>query len=406
MTTSPRRRPCSPTLLAASALLPLLSAPAWAEGNPYYLGAALTVTQDSNVRRAREGSEQSDTITAAGVRLGVDQALGRGRLVLDGSANSNRYSRAADLNHVDYALLGRLDWATVERLSGTVAVNGAQQLYRDSARADQARTVVRSEGISAQAALGVVTRLSFEAGVSASRVRYDNTLYRASDHDQKSAFGGLRFAPSPDLSLRTRLRRTDIDYPTYSSIGANTVRRNELELGTTWRPSGASTLDAQLSRARDTHSIVAGRNFDSWTGGVSWNWRASGKTGVGLSLKRESSVGSYGDYGLPGLDTGEAKLRTAVNLNTSWEATGKIRLTAGLGYARRNLDGAFSTSASQPTTDTTSTASIGMVYTLLRNVELGCSVAHENRSVGNEVSTLTYPDSDTLVRCYGEVVLR
>ena len=109
MTTSPRRRPCSPTLLAASAVLPLLCAPAWAEGNPYYLGAALTVTQDSNVRRAREGSEQSDTITAAGVRLGVDQALGRGRLVLDGSANSNRYSRAADLNHVDYALLGRLD---------------------------------------------------------------------------------------------------------------------------------------------------------------------------------------------------------------------------------------------------------------------------------------------------------
>ncbi|MBK6716059.1 MAG: outer membrane beta-barrel protein [Burkholderiales bacterium] len=184
------------------------------------------------------------------------------------------------------------------------------------------------------------------------------------------------------------------------------MRRNELEIGSTWRPSGASTLDAQLSRARDTHSIVAGRNFDSWTGGLSWNWRASGKTGVGLSLKRESSVGSYGDYGLPGLDTGEAKLRTAVNLNTSWEATGKIRLTAGLGYARRNLDGAFSTAASQPTTDTTSSASIGMVYTLLRNVELGCSVAHENRSVGNEASTLTYPYSDTLVRCYGEVFLR
>lgn len=406
MTTFRCRHLPLPAVLALTGLLPLAQLPALAEGNPYYLGAALTVTQDSNVRRAREGAEQSDTITAAGVRLGVDQELGRGRLVLDASANNNRYSRASDLNHVDYSLLGRLDWATVERLSGTVAVNGSQRLYRDSARSEQTRTVVRSEGISAQAALGVVTRLSFEAGVSASRVDYDNHLYRASNHDQTSFFGGLRFSPSPDLSLRTRLRRTELDYPSYSSAGGNNVRRNELEIGSTWRPSGASTLDAQLSRVRDTHSIVVGRNFDSWTGGLSWNWRATGKTGIGLALRRESSVGSYGDYGLPGLDTGEAKVRTAVNLSTAWEATGKVRLTAGLGYARRSLDGAFSTAASQPTTDATTTASIGMVYALLRNLELGCSLSRESRTVGNENSTLTYPYNDTLVRCYGEVFLR
>ena len=103
---------CGGPLAAASLsllCLALLARTAHAEGNPYYLGASLGVTSDSNVRRARDGQETSDTVTAGGLRAGVDQSLGRSRLVVDLSADSKRYSRADEYNHTAYNLLGRLD---------------------------------------------------------------------------------------------------------------------------------------------------------------------------------------------------------------------------------------------------------------------------------------------------------
>lgn len=406
--------PTTPQLLRVPTLAPLClclltMGAAHAESNPYYLGASLGVTSDSNVRRARDGAEQSDTIASGGLRAGIDQPMGRSRLVVDLAANHNQYNRLKDYNHSDYSLLGRLDWETVERLSGTFAADARQSLYRDTSRADTSRNLLRSEGLSFQARLGVVTMWSFDAGLSANRSRYSSAAYRSANLDQQSVNAGVRFAPSADLSTRLTLRHTNARYPEYSATQADKVKRDDIELGATLRASGASTLDARISRTSESHSVVTQRDLNSWTGAMSWNWQASGKTGIGLTLSRDSTVGAYGDLGLPVNDTSDARLRNMLTLRTQWEASSKIRLNATVAYARRTLDDALATAVSgvtQVTTDTTTTVGLGLAYQPLRNLELGCGVNWENRTVSNELSTLTYPYSDTSFNCYGQVFLR
>lgn len=404
---SPERLFPRATLLSL-AVLAILSACAEgvrAEANPYYLGAHFGVTSDDNVLRERDGSERSDTVTAVGLRAGVDQPLGRSRLLLDLAGNQNRYSRLSEYNHADYNLLGRLDWETIERLSGTVVAESRQSLYRDTSRVDTERNLARTTGLSLQARLGVVTMWSFDAGVAANRTRYSSAAYRTANYDQRAISGGLRFAPSPDIAARLGLRRTDAKYPDYG----DDVGRNDVELGLTLRPSGASSFDAHVSRTRESHTRLTIRDKSGWTGSLGWNWQASGKTSIGLRVSRDSAVGSYSDLGLSDSEAGDSTQRTAISLKTQWEATSKIRLDARLEYARRTLDNALTSSAtgvSQSTRDNTTTAHFGVTYQLLRNVDLGCGVTWTDRSVSNELSTLTYPYSDTSVNCYGQVFLR
>ncbi|MCK6423853.1 MAG: hypothetical protein L6Q75_02035 [Burkholderiaceae bacterium] len=390
-------------------VLACVGAAVQAETSPYYLGANLGVTSDSNVRRARDGQEQRDTITTAGLRAGIDQPLGRSRLLVDLSADHRRYNRVREYDHTDYSLLGRLDWATVERLSGNLVATANQTLYQDTSRADTQRTLLRNEGLSAQARLGVVTRLTFEAGAAANRNRYSSSTYRSSNLDQTSYNAALVWAPSPDLSTRLGLRHTDARYPEYSAAGANDVDRDDVNLGLVWRPSGASTLDATLARTRESHSRARQRDGSSWTGALGWTWQASGKSSIGLRVSRDSTVGSYGEAGLAYSDASDARMRDSVTLSTGWQATSKVRLDARIGYARRTLDAALKVpgdTLTQTTRDRTTTASLGVNYELLRNLELGCSLSWENRGVSNELSSLTYAYSDNSLGCYAQAFLR
>ncbi|MBP8272702.1 MAG: hypothetical protein KAX42_12585, partial [Sphaerotilus sp.] len=96
---------------------------AHAETSPYYIGASQRFTHNSNVFYNTDASARSDTISSTGVRLGLDQPISRQRLSASLSANVNRYSKLDALNNTDYALETRLDWQTVDRLSGNVTLS-------------------------------------------------------------------------------------------------------------------------------------------------------------------------------------------------------------------------------------------------------------------------------------------
>jgi len=389
--------------------LAILAGAAQAEANPYYLGGSLGVTSDSNVKRAREGYESSDTITSAGLRAGVDQPLGRGRFLADLSANQNQYSRTSDYNYTGYSLQSQLDWESLERLSGTIAANASQSLYRDTLNADASRNLLRTAGISAQARMGVVTMWTLEGGLAASNKRFSSASYRYSNLDQHAVNGGLRFAPTPMLSVALTLRRTDARYPNFSASQADNLTRNDLELSSTLHASAASTFDVRLSRTRENHSVITVRDYNYWTGSLGWDWKVSGKTKLGLSFSRDSAVGSYGDLGLPVADTTDARIRNIYRLRGEWEATSKVRLNSTVAYSHRTLDNALTSllsGVSQSTTDTTTTANLGLTYQAMRNLEFSCGLNWERRAVSNELTTLTYPYSDTSINCNTLIFLR
>jgi hypothetical protein len=389
---------------------------AMAEGNPYYLGAAQTMTYNSYMQRY--GGVGADWISSTGLRAGVDQSFGREQLVADASANANRYRRNDSLNNTDYALNARLNWASIERLSGLVALQSSQSLYQNNLATNQAftgRNLVRSNGANFQVQLGAVTVWSFDAGVAFNRQRNSLAAFQSLDLNQTTLSAGTRWAPSSDLSFRVGGRHGKGNSPNYNGGAGDDFTRNDLDFSTAWVVSGASSLNARLSATRLSHSAPGLGNTKGWTGLAGWDWQPTGKLKFGLTASRDTSLGSVDQFGsLVSTNSSNTVLSNSFGLTSNWEATSKILVNARLGYVRRTVDNSVSANLSglpQQSAvtgkDSITTLSFGLRYLALRNLELGCGYSIEDHRVESGSAALLAPAYNARVyNCYGQAFLR
>lgn len=373
------------------------------ESNPYYLGASQSFTRDNNILRRTVA--QSDTISSTGVRAGIDQAFGRQRAVVGLEANRNRYSNYNQYNNTDYAATGRLDWSTVERISGTLSAEARRGLYRDTLNLGTDRNLRSTNGLALQVQIGLVTRWSFDTSLSTNRQSYSATP--TANLRQNALGAGVRFRPSEALSLRTGLRRTEGKYS--NLLVPDDFTREDLDFDSQVEASGASRISTRLSYTRESHSKASSRAYRGWTGSLGWNWRPTGKLTWDLTASRDSNVGSVNQYAfLISDESGDTRIRNSLGLRAAWELSPKLGVTGGLGYARRTLDNGFITGGTLSSgKDNTKSANLGLRYLPLRNAELGCGVNWEDRSVSAAgASSLTYPYSATSYNCSGQIFLR
>ncbi len=386
-----------------------------AETSPYYLGVSETVTHDSNLERARAGvpaqPELSDTYLSTGVRLGLDQTFSRQRLSASLNANRNQFRSQKRFDNTDYVLNTRLDWATAERWSGNLLAETRQSLDRydiDNTRTFAGRNLVRTHTVSTQARVGLVTMYSFDAGLSANRVNYEASPTR--DVRQWTGNGGLSVRPGSGLQVRVGARYTDASYPNYANGAGDDVKRRDLDFTGTVEASGASTLTARLSRTRENHSAQRARDNNTWTGALAWNWRPTGKFTLDTSLSRDSNIGSSSfDIGQTTFDTSDTRLRTLLAVKAQWELTGKVLLGAGVSTSRRTLDNslvAIGGASVNSASDRTQAVDLSLRYLPIRNIELGCGVHWEDRSVSDTASTITYAYDVTVFNCSGQLYWR
>ena len=123
------------TRLASLCLL-LIGGAAAAQTSPWYVGASQDFTRDSNIYRLANGAatpaglSKSDLISTTSLLAGLDQPVGRQRVFGSAALRSSRFSDNKNLNNEGYALTAGLDWATANRLSGTLEANAERRLAR------------------------------------------------------------------------------------------------------------------------------------------------------------------------------------------------------------------------------------------------------------------------------------
>lgn len=399
----------SPWMTGVLAICGGLAAPAaHAENQPYYISAQQRFSHTDNVFWARDGSERSDTISTTGVRLGVDQPISRQRLAANLTVNHNRYSNVDFLTHTDYNLFARLGVDTVERVTGNITLNASDKYSSDgSSLASGVRNMQRVEQLSVQAAIGTVTMWTFDAGAAMVRSRYSATAYTVNNTNQTSFNVGAQVEPASGLTLRTGLRHGQVEYP-HPTVN-NDVRRNDLDFSASLKPTGAvSEYTARVSLTRERHTL-ASRNLSSWTGALGWNWRPTGKFRTELTLSRDTNNGNYDvSSGLFNLDSAESRLSTRLGLSAYWSATAKIGVGAGYALTRRSLDNVLTiggTGVTNSATDRQSALWLSVKYAVIRNVDLGCNVSWNERTVSPSTTTLTHPFSVTTYGCYGQALM-
>lgn len=408
---------------AAAALLLAGASAAWAdEPSPWFLGVSQGVTHDSNVYRISGGP--ADTYSTTSLLGGFDQQIGRQRLHANARVGYNKYQNESVLDNTSYALSGGLDWATIEKLSGSVNVSASQSLAQfngNSLQPSTEKNVLKAEQLSADIRWGGDGLLSLFGNYSHSRARYSGiqSLVSNSTTDSGSIGFNYRLGGRTTVGAALRTTRTDLPYgiapppfivgsvppqpnPAVLDRNAYSPDRstgNNLDLLGDWRYSEQTGIKVRLSYSRVTYDN-SNRDFSGLTGAIDATYAPTAKLSFSGSISRDAgSNTTSATYFDPAtgqqntFQTGSNQTSDTLVLGANYAATAKTSFYANAVYRRGNNDGSSSS-------DHFRTFSVGVSYAPARAWQLGCNLSHEGRNSG------AYSYDANVIGCNAQFTLR
>ncbi len=410
-------------LLLAPAAVLLAAAGAQAQTSPWYVGAAQTFTHESNLYRLADGAatppglSRSDLISSTALLAGLDQPVGRQRLFGSATLRANRFADNRDLNNEGYALRAGLDWATVNRLSGTLEASAERSLARfdtdTEIGAQTGRNIEDNTRLFAEARVGVVTAYTAEVSLEHRDRRFSAAAYDRRENRQTTATAGLRWRPQGSTTLGLGLRHTDGRYPRFRTLDsggfeADRYTRDGLDLIAGWESGGATRLDARITLGRTRYDQNDARDVSGATGFVAGTWRPGGR--LSLTARLAHDIGQDAFFsGSPFIDgvVDTSRTTTSARLVADYALSAKLRLRTTLSLAQRDLVQTLPPSALFPGNlrgrDDTTELSLGATWEPTRSLVFGCDLGHEKRSASGDLSL---PYSANRAGCYGQVFLR
>ncbi len=380
--------PCLVSLLGA-----LISGSARSEPNPYYIGASQVVTRESNVFKVPDQEHpKSDVIFGTSIFGGLDQSIGRQRVYANASLQNNSYNRLSRLDFIGYDVMAGFDWATIERLSGSLTYSrheGQGDFSRpEAATITSGKFVETTEQIAANANYELITDLGLNGGLEHRKVHSSNQLSTSSDVTSDLARLGLRYKLGSSVTLGSGFRVTRDKRPASVGYSGRTSTRRDLDLTTDWVATALTSVNARVSvgsggnsgSGRGSSSRVTGALGARYspTGRLSFNGSYSRDTGTETTFLNagSASAGAFVDSN---------RVTESTRLGVTYQLTSKISLTGN--YSRS--DGSYQAVSGTSSNNTINRYALGAQYELGRNLSLGCGVQRESRS-GTSLSVRSY----------------
>jgi hypothetical protein len=421
-----RLTPAQAAVALAAALCCAAAGTATAQTSPYYVGVSQSVGYDSNLLRLGDGAtvpsgySRADTTSSTALLAGLDQGLGRQRLRGSLDLRANRFAHNDIFNNMSYGATLALDWATVERLSGTVAAGVSRRLSSFNLQEVgllREKNLEDSRNLDISANLGLVTQYSLTASVGTrdSKNSLDLPSVQSRDFAQDTASLGVQWRPTDLTRLGLGWRETRGRYPRFRQVNgafeADRFERQDLDLSLSIRPSGASNLQLRISSGKTDYDLANQRNFSGLTGSLNWAWQPTGKISANTSLSRDTGQDSYAInvFGTP--STAEySRVNTALRVALSYAASAKINLNLAVGVQQRELvrtQPRLTNTGINTSTDSGrengSNFSLGARWVPSRSVQLGCDTGYDKRSGASNLSSTL---SATTFSCYGQLTLQ
>ena len=401
----------------------LVSAGAQAQTSLWHVGAAQTVTHESNIYRLADGAptpagvSRSDLVSSSALLAGLDQPIGSQRRYGSTTLRASQFQRNGVLDNEGYSLHAGLDWATIGRLSGQLELNADRHLAFFNTDTEvgllTTKNIQNSRRLSGTVRLGVVTRYTAEASVEHRAVAYSAAEYAARENRQTTAMLGLRWRPRGTSMFGLGLRHTDGTYPRFRDLGEGQFERDGftrtgIDLSTGLELGGASRIDARVTVGRTRHDEATQRDFSGVTGHAAWTWKPGAKLQILTRLSRDDGQNSYvSDNPFLNGVVDYSRTTTALSIGADYAATARVRVKSGLRLARRDLvrtlppDSVPAADASGR--DNSFEFTLGATWEPRRSLVFGCDLGVERRGVSGELSL---PYGARRFGCHGQIVLR
>ncbi len=379
--------------------------------DPFSIGVTAGFIRHSNLFLADgASSSSSDTVLTTGVQAGLDQPIGRQRVYANANLTNSRYQSNDTYNNTSYNLVGGLDWSTVERISGNVQVNTGRSLSQfgqDNTGAVIPKNLIRNDGLSLAARIGVATRLTAEATYAHQQVSNSADVYKPRDSKEDVVGANLKYAFSSALNAGVGFRHTKGSLPNYLP-STDAYTRNDIDFTTNYVPTSASTVNARISVSKSKYDQSTQRDISGLTGALSWIWKPTGKTQFTTQVSRDSGSQTNQIRNVSGayLLDDNSQISTTLQTRVDQDLSAKVKAYAGVGVTKRNTVDVLSsnnTLLSTPGTDRTTFINAGLRWSPTRSIDVGCDIGRNQRSVDTGVSR-SY--SDNTVGCNASFTLR
>lgn len=412
-----------------------LGAPtAAAQSSPWYLAASTSLAHESNLLRLADaqaplaGESRSDTVLSTALVGGLNQGLGRQRLTGSLTLRDNRFDHNGKYDNQSYNGSLGLNWSTVERVSGVLAMSAARNLSTfnaDGVGLLSEKNLETTRAVNGSVSVGLVTQYSFELGAGQRQVRNSAADERvlARDFNQDTLSAGLTWRPSGALNLAATLRTLRALYPTFRTTAAGVesdrYQQQQTELVAGWQATGASTLDARVTFGDTRYRVNEERNFSGVNGSLSWLWQTTGKLRLTTRYSRDKGQDAYPTTTagvFQGLSVGsvpatlnDQRVISTLRLQSDLDLSPKLALVASVQQARRTIvrntfvPAGLDAPLAQSGRDRTTLWTLGGRWAPLRSALLGCDAASERRRASGDLSANLKSAS---LSCFGQFTLQ
>jgi hypothetical protein len=397
----------------------LAAGSARADLEPFSFGASENIQHQSNLNHTDSSRtpDIADWVSTTQLSAGLDEPIGRNKLLASGDIEFNRYKHSHNLNSTGYNAAAEFDWNTVGDLSGALGADSRRRQYFFGQTADFSfggpppTTLVRNlqtdNHAFARAMLGGQSRWTIFAGADANRRNYSDDSYRIDDERQWSTNVGTRYATSPDLSFGVTGAYSRGDYPQGSLDGTQSNFNSKSVSGTTsWQVSGNTRMDGSLGYTAFYSDAFGGtRHFAN--GSLNLTWSPPSHLTFQLALKRSSDADtSYtpftnGPQGAAGLNG--TSINNAAHLLATYAFTAKTSLDLSADYTTRKYQDLVTTFGAVSGTTRTARFFATARFKPTRTTDLSCGAGRETGHAGGTIAPLAQNYNDNYVQCIAAI---
>lgn len=361
--------------------------PAWAQASDgFSMSASYSLQRDSNLFRLPDGLDPrlvlgtdrtDEDVRTTSLGLSYNGSFSLQRIELNASLVDHDYQRfhALDLLATNYG--AQWHWQVTPRVKGRAY---AERKETVNSFGDTVGTPVANQRVTT--ATGITGRYELDGAwraVAALRRSRDQSEQQQLGQDSYRArsmeMGLLREAPSgsnASVGLRRSSGRTLDANGQPMAQRDNLFTQTDLDLQTHWVYSAKLLADLGLTRLTRNHPSLPDRDYSGWNGNASLRWTPTAKTA--WTAGWSSQMSSY--------QTGQASYSRAQQLQLGfvWQVQPRTQFSAGMDRTQRRYLGAPAGQPADPRRDTLRRQSIGVSWSVHRNLSLNASVQRSQRS--------------------------
>lgn len=382
----------------------LLALPALArEGDTFQPFVSLGYNYDSNLFRQADntnpGIPHDDRYSVLSAGLNVDWKPARQEIVASATKSQVRFVRNTPYNNNGSDYQAKWNWRLGNRLSGNLGA--AESLSQSNfASVGLVNNLVSQQRRFGRAEWEFHPRWRIGGGIEQTENSNSATTQVSQNFKQQVRDAVLTYLTPKGSNLKLQVRKTTAEFPNLQILGYifvpivavsdNSYTQTEYDLLGNWSVSGKLKLHGQVGRVDRSYDnilrnnygglavLVPRPNFSGFTGRLSGDWYATGKTLLSVSLYQEP--GGAQDI------NASSVIRKGASVNWAWLVREKWQVNAGATFENRDFKGDPNSLSTQRNDDTLG-ASLSLSYTPIQAVSLNVGM-----SAGRRNSNITVED--------------